>query len=189
MRAVLFDKSNEANWSLTWHQDRTICVEQRMEVEGFGPWTRKGGMDHVAPPFDVLSRMATLRVHLDDVPATNAPLLIAPGSHRDGRVSEAARSGGATARHRDPLGHCRICLGLFDANITRVWRRYGASETTCSPSRFRLSTFAGRFEVACRFSVSFQGQRMITAMTETLPGLDVARNLTVWGPFRQHCCR
>ncbi len=31
-------------------------------------------------------RMVTLRVHLDDVPATNAPLLIAPGSHRDGRI-------------------------------------------------------------------------------------------------------
>jgi ectoine hydroxylase-related dioxygenase (phytanoyl-CoA dioxygenase family) len=29
---------------------------------------------------------STLRVHLDDVPATNAPLLIAPGSHKHGRV-------------------------------------------------------------------------------------------------------
>ncbi|AHE53813.1 hypothetical protein [Sphingomonas sanxanigenens] len=32
--------------------------------------------------------MATLRVHLDDVPDTNAPLLIAPGSHRFGIVAE-----------------------------------------------------------------------------------------------------
>lgn len=32
--------------------------------------------------------MVTLRVHLDDVPADNAPLLIAPGSHRLGLVSE-----------------------------------------------------------------------------------------------------
>jgi ectoine hydroxylase-related dioxygenase (phytanoyl-CoA dioxygenase family) len=30
--------------------------------------------------------MVTLRVHLDDVPDTNAPLLIAPGSHLLGRV-------------------------------------------------------------------------------------------------------
>ncbi|MFC3310281.1 phytanoyl-CoA dioxygenase family protein [Blastomonas aquatica] len=30
--------------------------------------------------------MVTLRAHLDDVPATNAPLLIAPGSHAYGRV-------------------------------------------------------------------------------------------------------
>ena len=32
--------------------------------------------------------MVTLRIHLDPVPADNAPLLIAPGSHRLGRVTE-----------------------------------------------------------------------------------------------------
>lgn len=39
-------------------------------------------MPHVAPPFSLLARMLTLRVHLDPVPADNAPLLVAPGSHR-----------------------------------------------------------------------------------------------------------
>ena len=87
VRAILFDKTAETNWSLAWHQDRTICVRQRIEVDGFGPWTIKGGMMHVAPPFDLLTRMVTLRVHLDHVPATNAPLLIAPASHTEGRVS------------------------------------------------------------------------------------------------------
>ena len=87
VRAVLFDKTQETNWGLAWHQDRTICVRQRIDVDGFGPWTSKNGMTHVAPPFDLLTRMVTLRVHFDDVPATNAPLLIAPGSHADGRVS------------------------------------------------------------------------------------------------------
>jgi len=86
VRAILFDKTADANWSLAWHQDRTICVKHRMDVDGFGPWTVKRGMQHVAPPFELLSRMVTLRVHLDDVPATNAPLLIAPGSHKHGRV-------------------------------------------------------------------------------------------------------
>ncbi len=32
--------------------------------------------------------MVTLRLHLDDVPQTNAPLLVAPGSHRFGRIAE-----------------------------------------------------------------------------------------------------
>jgi hypothetical protein len=86
VRAILFDKTEETNWSLAWHQDRTICVRERVAVEGFGPWTIKGGMHHVAPPFDLLARMVTLRIHLDDVPATNAPLLIVPGSHTEGRV-------------------------------------------------------------------------------------------------------
>jgi len=86
VRAIMFDKTDEMNWSLTWHQDRTICVKQRIDVAGFEPWTTKGGMQHVTPPFDLLMQMVTLRVHLDDVSAFNAPLLIAPGSHRLGRV-------------------------------------------------------------------------------------------------------
>ncbi|WP_426026503.1 phytanoyl-CoA dioxygenase family protein [Brevundimonas sp. TSRC1-1] len=89
VRAILFDKTASANWSLAWHQDRVVAVRERKEVEGFGPWTRKHGALHVAPPFDLLARMLTLRVHLDPVPQTNAPLLIAPGSHRLGRIPEA----------------------------------------------------------------------------------------------------
>jgi hypothetical protein len=89
VRAVLFDKTASANWSLAWHQDRVVAVRERKEVEGFGPWTRKHGALHVAPPFDLLAGMLTLRVHLDSVPQTNAPLLIAPGSHRLGRIPEA----------------------------------------------------------------------------------------------------
>lgn len=58
-------------------------------MPGFGPWSGKAGLQHVEPPFAVISRMVTLRVHLDDVPADNAPLLIAPGSHRLGRMAEA----------------------------------------------------------------------------------------------------
>ncbi|MBB3957059.1 phytanoyl-CoA dioxygenase family protein [Novosphingobium sediminicola] len=90
VRAILFDKSAATNWSLGWHQDRTICVRERIEVPGFGPWSIKAGLHHVAPPIALLSRMVTLRVHFDDVPATNAPLLIAPGSHRRGRVPESS---------------------------------------------------------------------------------------------------
>ena len=53
---------------------------------GYGPWARKARLQHVEPPFHVIESMLTLRMHLDDVPADNAPLLIAPGSHRLGKV-------------------------------------------------------------------------------------------------------
>jgi hypothetical protein len=86
VRAVLFDKSPSANWRVAWHQDRTIPVRARVEADGFGPWSTKGGVLHVAPPFEVLARMVTLRLHLDAVDAGNAPLLIASGSHKLGRV-------------------------------------------------------------------------------------------------------
>ncbi|WP_245646676.1 phytanoyl-CoA dioxygenase family protein [Sphingomonas soli] len=88
VRAILFDKSAFANWALGWHQDRTIAVRTRAEVSGFGPWSIKAGMAHVEPPFAIIERMRTVRVHLDDVDADNAPLLIAPGSHRLGRIVE-----------------------------------------------------------------------------------------------------
>ncbi len=88
VRAILFDKTAAANWSLAWHQDRVVAVNERIEVEGFGPWTRKHGALHVAPPFEVLAAVTTLRFHLDAAAEANAPLLIAPGSHRLGRISE-----------------------------------------------------------------------------------------------------
>jgi len=90
VRAILFDKSEGANWALGWHQDRTIAVKARADVPGFGPWSVKAGMVHVEPPFALIERMLTIRVHLDPVPAGNAPLLIAPGSHRLGRIPEHA---------------------------------------------------------------------------------------------------
>lgn len=88
VRALLFDKTPDTNWALGWHQDRTIVVETRREVAGFGPWTIKRGLQHVAPPQILLADMRTMRIHIDPVSADNAPLLIASGSHRLGRIAE-----------------------------------------------------------------------------------------------------
>ena len=90
VRAVLFDKTAARNWALGWHQDRTIVVEQRADADGFGPWTVKAGLIQVEPPFAILERMVTIRVHIDPIDATNAPLRIVPGSHRLGRLPEAS---------------------------------------------------------------------------------------------------
>ena len=86
VRAILFDKTEDQNWALGWHQDRTICVKTRCHVPGFGPWTTKAGLTHVAPPFAYIEHMLTLRIHLDDVTPENAPLLVAPGSHKLGQI-------------------------------------------------------------------------------------------------------
>jgi ectoine hydroxylase-related dioxygenase (phytanoyl-CoA dioxygenase family) len=88
VRATFFDKSPVRNWSLGWHQDRTIAVRERRDVPGFSRWTLKSGIHHAVPPPDLLARMLTLRIHLDPVDEHNAPLLIAPGSHRLGVVAE-----------------------------------------------------------------------------------------------------
>ncbi|HTH98598.1 MAG TPA: phytanoyl-CoA dioxygenase family protein [Stellaceae bacterium] len=87
VRAILFDKTPDTNWSLPWHQDQVIAVRSPREVEGFAPWTIKSGLHHVVPPFGLMAGMVTLRIHLDPVPASNAPLLVVPGSHRLGRIT------------------------------------------------------------------------------------------------------
>jgi hypothetical protein len=88
--ARYFDKSRDANWSLAWHQDRTIALAARADVPGFTAWTVKSGFHHAVPPFGYLARMLVLRIHLDDTGEAAAPLRIAPGSHRLGAIPEPA---------------------------------------------------------------------------------------------------
>lgn len=88
VRVLLLDKHDGANWALGWHQDRTIEVRERRDVAGFGPWTLKQGRLHVTPPIALLERMITARLHVDRVDDDNAPLIVAPGSHRLGLVEE-----------------------------------------------------------------------------------------------------
>jgi hypothetical protein len=83
VRAMLFDKTPQRNWALGWHQDRTIAVCERRDAPGFTGWTVKAGIPHCVPPFDLLGRMLTLRIHLDPVGEANAPLLVSAGSHRE----------------------------------------------------------------------------------------------------------
>ena len=87
VRAIYFDKSPDNNWLVTWHQDRTVAVSSRFEMQGWGPWSLKAGAWHVQPPIDVLERMVTIRVHLDSATTANGCLKIAPGSHRLGLVA------------------------------------------------------------------------------------------------------
>ena len=87
VRSLFFDKTPEANWKVAWHQDRTITVKQRIEAPGFRAWSIKDGVTHVQPPADVLERMLTVRLHLDDCAGLNGPLQVIAGSHREGLLS------------------------------------------------------------------------------------------------------
>jgi len=89
VRAILFDKTPASNWYVTWHQDLTIAVIERLEVTGFGPWSVKGGVTHVQPPVSVLESMVSLRIHLDSCSAKNGALEFIPGSHKAGILDSA----------------------------------------------------------------------------------------------------
>lgn len=90
VRSILFDKTPEENWPVAWHQDLTIAVEARVEIEGYGPWSHKDGAVHVQPPVTVLASMVAARIHLDDTPEGNGALRVVPGSHTRGRLSAAS---------------------------------------------------------------------------------------------------
>ncbi|MBE2180491.1 MAG: phytanoyl-CoA dioxygenase family protein [Chthoniobacterales bacterium] len=92
VRSILFDKTPDENWPVAWHQDLTITVVQEQDVPGYGPWSHKDGIPHVQPPTSLLQNMATIRLHLDDTPASNGALRVIPGSHRHGRISADAVS-------------------------------------------------------------------------------------------------
>jgi hypothetical protein len=88
VRAILFDKTPQANWKVAFHQDRSIAVRSRVEVPGFGPWSVKAGVPHVQPPCWVLEAMLTARIHLDNCGPDNGPLRVSPGSHRLGIIDD-----------------------------------------------------------------------------------------------------
>ncbi len=70
-------------------------------------------MVHVEPPFELLAGMVTVRVHLDAVPFTNAPLLVAPGSHKHGRIP--------TAEIPDVVHQCGVIQCLAGAGDTWLY--------------------------------------------------------------------
>ncbi|OAO02890.1 phytanoyl-CoA dioxygenase [Sphingomonadales bacterium EhC05] len=132
VRAIYFDKSENNNWSLDWHQDRTIAVTERRDVDGFQNWTIKNNIQHVEPPFELLADMITLRIHLDKVDSANAPLRIALGSHKIGRIPEAS--------YPSVVERCgeRVCL----ADAGDVWVYHTpilhASSLASKPGRRRV---------------------------------------------------
>lgn len=132
VRAILFDKTAANNWPLGWHQDRTIVVRERVECPGFGPWSKKDGLQHVEPPEGVLARMVTLRAHLDACGADNAPLLIARGSHKLGRVPVSGVPGAVASC---PQAMCLAASGDVWIYATLILH---ASDAAARPARRRV---------------------------------------------------
>jgi ectoine hydroxylase-related dioxygenase (phytanoyl-CoA dioxygenase family) len=89
-RTTLFEKSQETNWLIPWHQDTALPLVKRFEDKSWGPWSEKGGVTYAHAPAWALSRVIALRVHLDASTADNGPLRVIPGSHGNGVLTDAA---------------------------------------------------------------------------------------------------
>ncbi len=132
VRAIYFDKLPEANWLVPWHQDLTISLRARVEAPGFGPWSTKESVPHVQPPIELLERMLTVRLHLDDADDSNGALRVLPGTHRLGRLSaEQIRE----LRSRQAEVLCTVAAG--DALLMRPLLLHASGRST-SPRHRRV---------------------------------------------------
>jgi len=87
-RATLFEKSNQSNWLVVWHQDTALPLRERVEMAGWGPWSVKDGVDYAHAPAGALSQVLALRIHLDDSPPDNGPLRVLPRTHMLGVLND-----------------------------------------------------------------------------------------------------
>ncbi len=97
-----------ASWTLV-----TLAVRTRHALPGWTNWTVKRGVPHVQPPAEVLTRMITARLHLDDCAADNGALRVIPGSHAGGTLT---RKDVDAVKQRDAV---TICARAGDALLMK----------------------------------------------------------------------
>ncbi|MBA2613829.1 MAG: phytanoyl-CoA dioxygenase family protein [Bacteroidetes bacterium] len=84
VKSIYFDKPEQSNWFVAYHQDLTISVDKKIELANYGPWTVKQDQFAVQPPLEILQNIFTIRIHLDDTDENNGPLKVILGSHAKG---------------------------------------------------------------------------------------------------------
>ncbi|SDL68729.1 phytanoyl-CoA dioxygenase family protein [Chryseobacterium taihuense] len=84
IKSIYFDKPEKSNWYVAYHQDLTISVDKKLQLENFGPWTTKQNQFAVQPPLYILENIFTIRIHLDDTDENNGALKVIPKSHAKG---------------------------------------------------------------------------------------------------------
>ena len=80
-KAIYFDKPSYSNWFVAYHQDLSISVDKKVEIEGYSNWTFKKGQYGVQPPIEILEDTVTIRIHLDSTDKNNGALKVIPKSH------------------------------------------------------------------------------------------------------------
>lgn len=85
-KSIYFDKPEKSNWFVAYHQDLTISVDKKMEVENFENWTIKQNQFAVQPPTEILDDNFTIRIHIDKTTKENGALKVINNSHLKGIV-------------------------------------------------------------------------------------------------------
>ena len=83
-KTIYFDKPEKSNWFVSYHQDLTISVNKKIEVDHFENWTIKQNQFAVQPPKEILENNFTVRIHLDRTTKDNGALKVLNASHKKG---------------------------------------------------------------------------------------------------------
>jgi ectoine hydroxylase-related dioxygenase (phytanoyl-CoA dioxygenase family) len=87
-KSIYFDKPEDSNWFVNFHQDLSISVNVKQETTGYKNWTFKKGQHGVQPPVKFLDQTITVRIHLDDTDKNNGALKVIPKSHLNGVIRQ-----------------------------------------------------------------------------------------------------
>jgi len=85
-KAIYFDKPSDSNWFVAYHQDLSISVDKKVNLENYVNWTFKKGLYGVQPPIQILKDTITIRIHFDDTDKYNGALKVIPKSHLNGII-------------------------------------------------------------------------------------------------------
>lgn len=81
VKSIYFDKPEASNWYVSYHQDLTISVNKKSDLENFEFWTKKQNQFAVQPPIEILENIFTIRIHLDNTDENNGALKVVDKSH------------------------------------------------------------------------------------------------------------
>lgn len=81
VKSIYFDKPKKSNWFVSYHQDLTISVNEKKNLNDFINWTKKHNQYAVQPNKEILENIFTVRIHLDDTTAGNGALKVINKSH------------------------------------------------------------------------------------------------------------
>lgn len=90
-KAIYFDKPSASNWFVAYHQDLSISVDQKANLDNYNNWTFKKGQYGVQPPIEILEDTITVRIHLDKTSEHNGALKVIPKSHLKGIIRKESK--------------------------------------------------------------------------------------------------
>lgn len=85
-KSIYFDKPEKSNWFVAYHQDLTISVDKKIEIENFENWTIKQNQFATQPPKEILEQNFTIRIHIDKTTKENGALKVLNKSHTKGII-------------------------------------------------------------------------------------------------------